>query len=187
MREVRKRWAELSGSRSSLTPSASSTSALPHLLDAARFPCLATGTPAPAATNAAAVEMLIVCAPSPPVPTMSSTSGNPCSTRTLRSRIARAAPTISSGVSPLAASATSRAVVRIGEIVSSMIAPNARAVSSALKSCPANSVRNSAEKSFIAARSPESSPQSSRRRASGSTPDETGRRGSATSGGARLG
>src|SRR5260370_1382114 len=35
------------------TPSASSTSALPHRLEAARFPCLATGIPAPAATSAA--------------------------------------------------------------------------------------------------------------------------------------
>jgi hypothetical protein len=39
--------------------------------------------------------------------TTSTTIGKPCSTRTLRSRIARAAPTISSTLSPLAASATS--------------------------------------------------------------------------------
>ena len=41
---------------------------------AARFPCFATAAPAAAATSAAAVEMLIVRAPSPPVPT-TSTSG----------------------------------------------------------------------------------------------------------------
>src|SRR5665647_3257547 len=40
--------------------------ALPHLLVADRLPCLATVTPAPAATRAAAVEMLNVSAPSPP-------------------------------------------------------------------------------------------------------------------------
>ena len=52
-------------------PSASSTSALPDLLDTLRLPCLATFAPAAAATNIDAVEMLNVCAPSPPVPTMS--------------------------------------------------------------------------------------------------------------------
>ena len=44
--------------------------------DAARLPCLTTGTPAAAVTTAAIVEMLTVCAPSPPVPTMS-THGQP--------------------------------------------------------------------------------------------------------------
>ena len=56
------------------TPSASSTSAAPEDDDAARPPCLATGTPAAAVTTAAIVEMLTVCAPSPPVPTMSTQS-----------------------------------------------------------------------------------------------------------------
>ena len=41
-----------------LTPSAVSTSAAPELEDSARLPCLATGTPQPATTSAAAVEML---------------------------------------------------------------------------------------------------------------------------------
>ena len=40
------------------TPSASSTSAEPALEVIARLPCLATGTPAAAATMAAVVEML---------------------------------------------------------------------------------------------------------------------------------
>ena len=40
------------------TPSADKTSALPQRLLMARFPCLATVAPAPAATNATAVEML---------------------------------------------------------------------------------------------------------------------------------
>ena len=49
-------------------PSASSTSALPDFDDTERLPCLATRAPAAAATNIAAVEMLNVCAASPPVP-----------------------------------------------------------------------------------------------------------------------
>src|SRR5438270_36955 len=49
-----------SGPRSMTTPSASSTSAEPALEEAARPPCLQTGTPAPATTSAAMVEMLMV-------------------------------------------------------------------------------------------------------------------------------
>ena len=60
-------------SRSILTPSASSTSAEPQCDDAARLPCLATGTPAPATTIAATVEMLNVLLRSPPVPQVSTT------------------------------------------------------------------------------------------------------------------
>ena len=63
-----------SGDSEITTPSASSTSALPHRDEAARLPCLATGHPAPAATSAAAVEMLKVPAPSPPVPHVSTAS-----------------------------------------------------------------------------------------------------------------
>ena len=55
-------------------PRASRTSAEPHLLVTARLPCLATLTPAAAATRAAAVEMLKVFAPSPPVPQVSTSS-----------------------------------------------------------------------------------------------------------------
>src|SRR5438105_4937622 len=53
---------------SSSKPSASSTSAEPDADETARFPCLATPAPAAAATSAAPVEMISVCAPSPPVP-----------------------------------------------------------------------------------------------------------------------
>ena len=56
------------------TPSASRQSAVPHLLDAARFPCFATGIPVDDTIIDAMVEMLIVFAPSPPVPTISNTS-----------------------------------------------------------------------------------------------------------------
>ena len=48
-------------------PSSVSTSTVPVREEMARLPCLATFTPAPAATRAAAVEMLRVCRPSPPV------------------------------------------------------------------------------------------------------------------------
>ena len=58
----------ISGGISMLTPSASNTSALPELLETDLFPCLATGTPVPATTNAAVVEMLKVWETSPPVP-----------------------------------------------------------------------------------------------------------------------
>ena len=60
-----------SGDRSMFTPSASSTSALPDWLLTLRPPCLLTLAPPAAATNIAQVEMLKVCEPSPPVPTMS--------------------------------------------------------------------------------------------------------------------
>ena len=53
-----------------------------------RLPCLATWQPAPAATNALAVEMLNVPAPSPPVPTVS-TRGSPCTVPASRVRASR--------------------------------------------------------------------------------------------------
>ena len=65
----------------------------------ARLPCFATGTPVDATTSAAAVEMLNVPAPSPPVPT-TSIAPSGASTRSTRSRIADANPASSSTVSP---------------------------------------------------------------------------------------
>ena len=52
-------------------PKFSSKSADPDLEEAARLPCLITFAPAAAAIIAEVVEMLMVCAPSPPVPTVS--------------------------------------------------------------------------------------------------------------------
>ncbi|OMC56679.1 hypothetical protein A5747_07155 [Mycobacterium sp. IS-836] len=49
-------------------------SAPPDSDDAARLPCLTTGTPAAATTIAAIVDRLTVLTPSPPVPTMSTVS-----------------------------------------------------------------------------------------------------------------
>ena len=56
------------------TPSASSVSAPPASDDAARLPCLTTGTPLAATTMAAIVDRLTVLTPSPPVPTTSTVS-----------------------------------------------------------------------------------------------------------------
>ena len=56
------------------TPSASRVSAPPDSEDAARLPCLTTGTPAAATTIAAMVDRLTVLTPSPPVPTTSTVS-----------------------------------------------------------------------------------------------------------------
>ena len=59
------------GVRSILTPKASRTSALPHDEERDRLPALATVQPQAALHTTEAVEILIVSAPSPPVPTMS--------------------------------------------------------------------------------------------------------------------
>src|SRR5256886_3171120 len=88
-----------SGPRSIRTPSASSTSALPHALDAARFPCLATRPPAAAVTIALTVEMLKLLERSPPVPTTSIASGGTV-TRTASARSADAQPEIWAVVTP---------------------------------------------------------------------------------------
>ena len=90
--------AHFSGDCSILTPSASRQSAVPHEDDAALFPCFATFTPPAAATMAAVVDMLKLCAPSPPVPTISNTDSL-CSTFCACSLIASAHPVISSTVS----------------------------------------------------------------------------------------
>ena len=92
--------------RSIRTPSASSTSAAPERDVTPRLPCFATGTPAPATTKAAVVEMLKVCRRSPPVPTTSTTaSRSPRSTQAPSRRMVVANPTTSSMVSPLVRSA----------------------------------------------------------------------------------
>ena len=81
------------------TPNASSTSAAPHRDEAARFPCFATGTPPAAMTMEAVVEILKELAPSPPVPTISSTSMS-WSSFTQWARMPAADAVISSIVSP---------------------------------------------------------------------------------------
>ena len=112
-----------SAGRSSRNPSASSTSAEPDADETARFPCLATAAPAAAATTPAAVEMLSVRAPSPPVPAVSTRSVRRGRTGTTCSRIASAQPAISSAVSPFARNATRKAPICAGVASPRMISP----------------------------------------------------------------
>ena len=104
------------------TPRASSTSAEPQAEVMARLPCLATGTPAAATTKAAAVEMLKVLLPSPPVPQVSTAPAG-ASTRSTRSRIAAAKPASSSTVSPRIRRATSIAASWAGDASPSITDP----------------------------------------------------------------
>src|SRR5439155_1669797 len=96
------------------TPSASSTSAEPHREVNERLPCFATEAPAPAATNAAAVEMLKVETVPPPVPQVSTRWSPAASTGIITARSARAAPATSSAVSPLTRRPMSRAAICAG-------------------------------------------------------------------------
>src|SRR6266850_4993552 len=121
-----------SAPRSIFTPRASSTSALPHALEAARLPCFATRPPAPAVTMAARVEMLMLFERSPPVPT-TSIAPSATATRTACARIADANPAISSDVSPriwsAASSAPSCAGVASPAITDVIVASASRRVS----------------------------------------------------------
>ena len=93
-----------SGGKVMSTPNAVSTSADPDLEVIERLPCLATGTPAPATTKEAAVDILKVPLASPPVPHMSMASSTD-SILVILSRIAWAKPAISADFSPFARSA----------------------------------------------------------------------------------
>ena len=89
-----------SGVSITLAPNASSTSALPDFDDTPRLPCFAIRAPPAAATNIEAVEMLNVCAPSPPVPHRSiRCARSATSTGVANSRITCAAAAISPIVS----------------------------------------------------------------------------------------
>ena len=128
-----------SGDSSIATPSASSTSAVPHCDDAARAPCLHTGTPAAAVTIAAIVETLIECERSPPVPTMSTARARtPSSSGTSEAaaRTASSRPDSSSAVSPLMRSATEKAINCAGVAPPDRIAPIAVVAWCAVRSPP---------------------------------------------------
>ncbi|MNY18839.1 hypothetical protein D3C86_1522460 [compost metagenome] len=115
-------WPTCSGVSMMFTPSASSTSALPDLDDTPRLPCLAIFAPAAAATNIDAVEMLNVCDPSPPVPTISTKlSRSVTGTLLANSRITCAAAEISPMVSFLTRSPVRMAAAITGEICACMI------------------------------------------------------------------
>ena len=123
-------------SASMLTPSAVSTSAEPDFEESARLPCLATGTPQPATTSALAVEMLKLPEESPPVPQVSIVPGG-ASTATALARMIRAAPAISSTVSPRTRSAIRKAPICEGVALPLMMMSNAASASASLKLRPA--------------------------------------------------
>ncbi len=122
----------ISGVASRLTPSAFSTSAEPEREETERLPCLATGTPAPATTKAAAVEMLKVPLASPPVPQVSMA---PSGARTFvaLARMARAAPAISSTVSPRVRNAIKSPAISAGDAAPDMTNSKAWRASSWLR------------------------------------------------------
>ncbi len=134
-----------SGVASSETPSASSTSALPVLLETLRFPCFATFMPAPARTKAAVVLMLNDCEPSPPVPQLSMKSpvtGMSSAT----SRMIEARPASSSAVSPFAFRATRKAAISLS-VTSSANSSRAACCISSYRKCFASANFNNV--SFI--------------------------------------
>src|SRR5262245_61061698 len=118
-----------------LMPSAASTSAEPDREEIERLPCLATGTPAPATTNAAQVEILCVPLASPPVPQVSIAPSG-ARTATARALSARAAPAISSTVSPRTRSPIRSAPICASVAPSDMMSPNASAASLSLSVAP---------------------------------------------------
>jgi hypothetical protein len=92
-----------------------------------RLPCFATAAPAPAATNAAAVEMLKVETVPPPVPQVSTRCAPSASTRTIAARNARAAPVSSATVSPFTRKPISRAAICTGLAAPAITTPKAAA------------------------------------------------------------
>src|SRR2546429_174669 len=119
-----------------LTPSAISTSAEPDCEESARLPCLATGTPQPATTRALAVEMLKLPEPSPPVPTVSIVPGGASIASALALMI-RAAPVISSTVSPRTRSPIRKAPICDGVASPLMMISKAASASLSLRRRPA--------------------------------------------------
>ena len=101
-----------------------------------RLPCFATDTPAPATTKALTVEMLNVCAPSPPVPQVSTSDdlGVLHGIARAAERMARANPTISSVVSPLITNAVSNDPINTGEDSPARISPITAAASVSVRS-----------------------------------------------------
>src|SRR5882724_5396064 len=133
-----------------LTPSVSTTSAEPHSEaplnpDIDRLPCLATLRPAPATTNAVAVETLNVPVASPPVPQVSisisrsvplspATSSPRARMRTTFWRITCAKPISSSTVSPFMRRAVRNAAICALVAAPDMIASIAAAASIRVRS-----------------------------------------------------
>ncbi len=136
------------GERSIPTPRASRTSALPERDVNDRFPCLATGTPAPAVTIAAAVEMLNVVTLPPPVPAVStSAEGSEAGTGTIAFRSARTPPAISLAATPFALSPTSKPAIWASEAEPSMNRSKAASAASALRAPPSATVFSASRRS----------------------------------------
>ena len=125
------------------TPRASSTSAAPHLEDAARLPCLIIRAPAAAATIVAIVEILTVCAPSAPVPTRSTRRPGTL-IGVAWSSMARARPASSVGVSPFMRKAMAKPEIWASVAAPSMISFMTHAASSAVSDSPLTSAPISA-------------------------------------------
>src|SRR5215471_5699041 len=136
-------------SASMLTPSAVNTSADPDCDDSARLPCLATGTPQPATTSALAVEMLKLPEESPPVPQVSIVPGG-ASIPTAFARMIRAAPAISSTVSPRTLSAIRNAPICDGVASPLIMMSNAPSASLSLRLRPCATCASSALRSSVA-------------------------------------
>src|SRR5690348_4194319 len=122
----------ITGSGTSIdTFSASSTSALPQSEVNDRLPCFAIRTPVPAASSAAAVEMLNVTRPPPPVPHVStSSSGRSARSTTMTFRRARTIAASSSGLSPRTRSPMRIAATCAAVASPAMMLSNARVSSS---------------------------------------------------------
>ena len=128
---------------SSGMPSASSRSALPQREVYERLPCLATRTPAPAATNAATVEMLNVVTTPPPVPHVStSSSGRSAGSGTITRRSARTAPVSSDDVSPRARMPMSNAPIWADVASPDITASNASPATPSARDSPSAMVRS---------------------------------------------
>ena len=84
--------------------------------------------------NAAIVDTFTERDPSPPVPQVSITASPAKSTRVMRARMARAAPTTSSTVSPFMRKAASNAPICACVAWPSMICPTTSAISSEVRS-----------------------------------------------------
>ena len=142
-------WAGVS---SMSTPRVSTTSADPQREDTERLPCLATRTPAPATTNAVAVDTLKVPEASPPVPHVSMSISrsvpvaptmSPARGRTLTTfwRITWAKPISSSTVSPFMRSAVRKAAIWALVAAPDMMASIAPAASMRVRSRRSTSAR----------------------------------------------
>ena len=125
-----------SGEISIFIPNAINTFALPLCRVTPLLPCLATGTSAPATTNAEVVEMLKECNPVPPVLQVSTTNDCFVGTCVDLSRITRTPPIISSIVSPLRRNAVRKQAICASVVSPSIISFMVSTISASVKGFP---------------------------------------------------